>query len=237
MSNLAVLGLQWGDEGKGKIIDLLSEHYDIIVRCQGGNNAGHTVQVGKQVFILTLVPSGVLRADKVAVIGNGVVINPEALLEEIKTLKDLGIELEDNLLISNRAHVVFPYHPRQENATEQSLGNRKIGTTSRGIGPCYEDKMARRGIRVAELIETDIFPERFRTIAAEKDVIAKALGIYEPWNIEAQLLHFQELGKQLRPMSATLPGSCTRPSRLANACCLREHKPPCWILTSAPTHT
>ena len=199
MSNLAVLGLQWGDEGKGKIIDLLSEHYDIIVRCQGGNNAGHTVQVGKQVFILTLVPSGVLRADKVAVIGNGVVINPEALLEEIKTLKDLGIELEDNLLISNRAHVVFPYHPRQENATEQSQGNRKIGTTSRGIGPCYEDKMARRGIRVAELIETDIFPERFRTIAAEKDVIAKALGIYEPWNIEAQLLHFQELGKQLRP--------------------------------------
>ena len=114
MSNLAVLGLQWGDEGKGKLIDLVAEHYDIVVRCQGGNNAGHTVQIGDKVYKLSLVPSGILWAGKTAVVGNGVVINPAAMLDEIDSLRRAGVRVETNLLISNRAHVVFPYHPLLE---------------------------------------------------------------------------------------------------------------------------
>lgn len=199
MSNLAVLGLQWGDEGKGKLIDLAAEHYDIIVRCQGGNNAGHTVQVAEQVYKLSLVPSGILRPGKTVVIGNGVVINPEALLNEIETLQDLGVRVETNLLVSNRAHVIFPYHPLMERSSEAMPGKRKIGTTSRGIGPCYEDKAARRGIRVAELISPELFPERFRSVAAEKMAIADALGISEPWDVEAALRRYQGYAEQLRP--------------------------------------
>ncbi len=202
MSNLAVLGLQWGDEGKGKLIDLAAEHYDVVVRCQGGNNAGHTVQVGEQVYKLSLVPSGILRPNTIAVVGNGVVINPEALLSEVDTLRGLGVDVESNLLISNRAHVVFPYHMLLELSSEASPGKRKIGTTSRGIGPCYEDKVARRGIRVAELLSPAIFQERFRSVAEEKSTVAKALGISERWDPEAALAHYQELAERLRPFVA-----------------------------------
>ena len=199
MSNLAVLGLQWGDEGKGKLIDLAAEHYDIIVRCQGGNNAGHTVQVGEQVYKLSLVPSGILRPGKTVVVGNGVVINPGALLKEIETLRSFGVRVETNLLVSNRAHVVFPYHPLMERSTESTPGKRKIGTTSRGIGPCYEDKAARRGIRMAELLSTELFPDRFRSVAAEKMALADALGISEAWDVEAALRRYQGYAERLRP--------------------------------------
>jgi adenylosuccinate synthase len=199
MSNLAVLGLQWGDEGKGKLIDLAAEHYDIVVRCQGGNNAGHTVQVGERVYKLSLVPSGILRSGKTAVVGNGVVINPEALLQEIETLRRAGVRVETNLLVSNRAHVVFPYHPLLERSSEAAPGKRKIGTTARGIGPCYEDKAARRGIRVAELLSTELFPERFRAIAAERSSVAEALGVGEPWDVEAALRRYQEHAECMRP--------------------------------------
>lgn len=199
MPNLAVLGLQWGDEGKGKLIDLVAEHFDIVVRCQGGNNAGHTVQVGNQVYKLSLVPSGILRPGKVAVVGNGVVIDPEALLNEIETLRDLGVEVERNLIISNRAHVVSPYHPVMERTTEATPGKRKIGTTSRGIGPCYEDKVGRRGIRVAELLSTDLFADRFRALATEKGVLADASGIGEPWDVDAALKRYQDFADRLRP--------------------------------------
>ncbi len=199
MSNLAVLGLQWGDEGKGKLIDLAAEHYDVVVRCQGGNNAGHTVQVGDQVYKLSLIPSGILRPGKTGVVGNGVVINPEALLSEIDTLRSLGVDVESNLLVSSRAHVVFPYHPMLEQSSESASGKRRIGTTSRGIGPCYEDKVARRGIRVAELLSPTLFPDRFRAIAAEKSAVAGALGVDEPWDVEAALAQYQELAERMRP--------------------------------------
>lgn len=199
MSNLAVLGLQWGDEGKGKLIDLAAEHYDVVVRCQGGNNAGHTVQVGDQVYKLSLIPSGILRPGKTGVVGNGVVINPEALLSEIDTLRSLGVDVESNLLVSSRAHVVFPYHPMLEQSSESAPGKRRIGTTSRGIGPCYEDKVARRGIRVAELLSPTLFPDRFRAIAAEKSAVAGALGVDEPWDVEAALAQYQELAERMRP--------------------------------------
>ncbi len=199
MSNLAVLGLQWGDEGKGKLIDLVAEHYDIVVRCQGGNNAGHTVQVDEQVYKLSLVPSGILRPGTIAVVGNGLVIDPEALLREVDTLRGLGVQVEGNLLVSNRAHVVFPYHPMLERASEATPGKRKIGTTSRGIGPCYEDKMARRGIRMAELLAPGIFPDRFRAMAAEKTAVAGALGIDERRDVEADLRRYLEFAERLRP--------------------------------------
>ena len=199
MPNLAVLGLQWGDEGKGKLIDLAAEHYDVVVRCQGGNNAGHTVQVGDTVYKLSLIPSGILRRGKTGVVGNGVVINPEALLAEIDTLRTLGTDVESNLLVSNRAHVVFPYHRMLERSSESSPGKRRIGTTSRGIGPCYEDKVARRGIRVAELLSPEIFPGRFRAIAAEKSAVAESLGVCEAWDVEAALARYQELAERMRP--------------------------------------
>ena len=199
MSNLAVLGLQWGDEGKGKLIDLAAENYDVVVRCQGGNNAGHTVQVGEQVYKLSLIPSGILRPGKTGVVGNGVVINPEALLSEIDALRSLGVDVESNLLVSNRAHVVFPYHPVLERSSEASPGKRRIGTTSRGIGPCYEDKVARRGIRVAELLSPVHFADRFRAMAEEKSVVAAALGVAEPWDVEAALERYLALAERLRP--------------------------------------
>lgn len=199
MSNLAVLGLQWGDEGKGKLIDLAAEHYEIIVRCQGGNNAGHTVKVGERVYKLSLVPSGILRPNKTVVVGNGVVINPKALLREIDGLREAGVRVDSNLLVSNRAHVIFPYHPLLERSSEAVPGKRKIGTTSRGIGPCYEDKAARRGIRVAELLSKDLFPDRFRSTAMERTAVADALGVGEQWDIEAELRRYQGYAERLRP--------------------------------------
>lgn len=198
MVNLAVVGLQWGDEGKGKVIDLAAQHYDIIVRCQGGNNAGHTVKVDGNVYKLSLVPSGILRAGKTVVIGNGVVIDPEALLGEIDALRELGVRVEGRLVVSNRAHVVFPYHAMMERSSEAVPGGRKIGTTSRGIGPCYEDKAGRRGIRVAELLSKELFPSRFRRVAAEKNAIAKALGIWQPWDVEGTLARYQGYAERLR---------------------------------------
>ncbi|MFA4991871.1 MAG: adenylosuccinate synthase [Candidatus Omnitrophota bacterium] len=148
MSCTIVVGAQWGDEGKGKIIDILSRDADIIVRYQGGNNAGHTVVIGDKEFILHLIPSGILRENKTCIIGNGVVIDPEALLSEIRMLKDKGVDVDGNLLISECAHVIFPYHK----VIDKRRGA-QIGTTGRGIGPCYIDKMARCGIRMSDLVD------------------------------------------------------------------------------------
>ena len=153
MSNLIVLGAQWGDEGKGKVVDLFSEHFDIVARYQGGHNAGHTVFIGEKKFVLKLIPSGILRDGVKAVIGNGVVIDPAALIEEIDTLTAAGIPVESRLAISNRAHVIFPFHRLAEKISEGRSDRVPIGTTSRGIGPCYEDKIGRRGIRIADLLE------------------------------------------------------------------------------------
>ena len=199
MSNLAVLGLQWGDEGKGKLIDLAAGHFDIVVRCQGGNNAGHTVRIGDDVYKLSLVPSGILRSGKTAVVGNGVVINPPAMMEEIDSLRAAGVEIEGNLLISNRAHLVFPYHTMLERSSESTPGKRKIGTTSRGIGPCYEDKVSRRGIRMAEMLSPEIFAARFRAVAEEKFAVAEALGVAEDWDPESALRLYQGYAERLRP--------------------------------------
>jgi len=199
MANVVILGTQWGDEGKGKIVDLFADRFDVVTRQQGGHNAGHTVRVKDKTFILTLVPSGILRPGAKAVIGNGVVIDPKALLKEIDTLRGLGIEVSGNLFVSNRAHVIFPFHQMMERASENSPGKVRLGTTSRGIGPCYEDKIGRRGIRLADLLDRSTFSERFQALAEEKNIIATALGIHEPWDLQEICKQYQEYAEKLRP--------------------------------------
>src|SRR6476646_6728772 len=157
MRNIIILGAQWGDEGKGKIVDLFSARFDIVARYQGGHNAGHTVRIGDKKFILKLVPSGILRPGKQAVIGNGLVIDPAALLAEIEMLHAAADEVAGHLWISNRAQVLLPGHRLMEKMSEGRPGRISIGTTSRGIGPCYEDKTGRRGIRMADLLDGDLF--------------------------------------------------------------------------------
>ncbi|MFQ5861969.1 MAG: adenylosuccinate synthase [Candidatus Brocadiales bacterium] len=169
MSNACVVGLQWGDEGKGKIIDILADEYDIIVRYQGGSNAGHTVVINGSKFIFHLVPSGILHPDKQCVIGNGVALDPAQLLEELAELKKHNISTVNKLFISDRAHLVFPYHKLLDLMSESEKGNDKIGTTGRGIGPCYADKMARTGIRVIELYHPEHLRNRLKEVVEEKN--------------------------------------------------------------------
>ncbi|MBI3665099.1 MAG: adenylosuccinate synthase [Acidobacteria bacterium] len=202
MGNVIIVGAQWGDEGKGKIVDLFSERFDIVARYQGGHNAGHTVKVGGQKFILQLIPSGILRPGKIAVIGNGVVIDPAALLKERERLEAAGIEVAGRLVISHRAHVIFPFHCMMEKASEAKPGRISIGTTSRGIGPTYEDKIARRGIRVSDLLDAETFCAQFDQLAAEKEIIARALEIDEPLDFTEIRARYLGYAEKLRPLVA-----------------------------------
>jgi len=154
MSVTVLVGSQWGDEGKGKIVDLLSDRYQIVARYQGGANAGHTVEIDNKKYILHLIPSGILRNDVICVIGNGVVIDPSALLDEIKLLEENGIDVSDRLFISHNAHLIMPYHKLLDRIGES--GDNKIGTTGRGIGPCYIDKFDRKGIKIVDLLNKKI---------------------------------------------------------------------------------
>src|SRR5919199_1176198 len=180
MSNVIVLGAQWGDEGEGKFVDLFSDQFDIVARYQGGHNAGHTVYIGDRKYVLKLIPSGVLRPGVKAVIGNGVVIDPAALIEEMETLEKAGIHAAESLLISNRAHVIFPFHRLVEKMSEARENRIPIGTTSRGIGPCYEDKIGRRGIRMADLLDRDGFRLLYDTLAEDKRTLAETFHVDEP---------------------------------------------------------
>jgi len=200
MSNLIVLGAQWGDEGKGKIVDLFSEKFHAVARYQGGHNAGHTVFIGSQKFVLKLIPSGILRPGMLAVIGNGVVIDPKALLEEISGLEAAGIDVKSRLKISNRAHVIFPFHRTIEKISEGRENRTAIGTTSRGIGPAYEDKIARRGIRLADLVDID-FEAMYCSLAEDKQVIADAFQIAERVDFAEILDQYKRFADQIRPMS------------------------------------
>ena len=156
MPSTVIVGCQWGDEGKGRVVDTYSEYADLVARYQGGNNAGHTVIIEGQQFAFHLIPTGILRG-KLCVIGNGLVVDPQALLEEIADLKGKGVELDDNLRLSENAHLIMPYHKALDGAKEKALGSRKIGTTLRGIGPAYTDKVARSGIRVGDLADEQVF--------------------------------------------------------------------------------
>ncbi|MDA1276299.1 MAG: adenylosuccinate synthase [Verrucomicrobia bacterium] len=176
MPNTILVGAQWGDEGKGKIIDVLTEDADIVVRTQGGNNAGHTVFVGKQKYVVHLIPSGILRKGKLCVIGNGVVIDPIGLVREIEGLKALRVKVDGGLLISETAHVVLPYHRELDTQREILKGKNRIGTTKRGIGPAYSDKAARTGLRVIDLLNETRFEQVLRKRIKENNEILKALG-------------------------------------------------------------
>lgn len=176
MANVAVIGAQWGDEGKGKVVDLFAHDADVIVRFQGGNNAGHTLVVNGKKTVLHLVPSGALHGDKLCVIGNGVVVDPKVLLEEIHALKKKGYFLDDSSLrVSEKAHLIMPYHKAIDQARERLRGKGKIGTTGRGIGPAYEDKVARIGIRFIDLLEEKTFREKLRYNIEEKNIYLKAI--------------------------------------------------------------
>ena len=202
MSSLIVLGAQWGDEGKGKIVDLLSEKFDIIARYQGGHNAGHTVEIGTRQFILQMVPSGVLRPGKRAVIGNGVVVDPAALLKEMDSLEKNGISVWGRLLISNRAHLIFPHHRMLEKATEESQRRASIGTTNRGIGPAYEDKAGRRGIRVGDIVDEANFRCLVETAAAEKQAALRALGSDATIDTRAVCDEYVAMCNRIKPLIA-----------------------------------
>lgn len=205
MANVVVIGAQWGDEGKGKVVDLLTEHAQVVVRFQGGNNAGHTLVVGGQKTVLHLIPSGILHPGKICVIGNGVVVDPAVLVAEIDKLKQRGLLQDDGqLLISQNAHVIVGWHKQLDGLRERSRGGSPIGTTGRGIGPAYEDKVARRGIRVRDLLNPSRLKrkieERAPAIGAELRELAKAAGQPAP-ELSVQALH-QELaafGERLRP--------------------------------------
>jgi len=194
MGNVIILGSQWGDEGKGKIVDLFSARFDIVARYQGGHNAGHTVVVGDKKFVLKLIPSGILHPGKLAVIGNGLVLDPAALLAEIDSLESAGVQVRGNLFISNRAHVLFPVHRMMEKLSAS------IGTTSRGIGPCYEDKMGRRGARIADLINPAVFRAQYDSVMEQKVAIARALGIYEELDLRRIRDEYESFGARIRPM-------------------------------------
>jgi len=182
MSVTVLVGSQWGDEGKGKIVDILSEKFDIVARYQGGANAGHTVEIGKKQYILHLIPSGILRDGVKCVIGNGVVIDPQALLDEIKLLEDNGINVEGRLFISHNAHLIMPYHKLLDSISES--GKNKIGTTGRGIGPCYIDKFDRKGIRIVDLLNKDVLEKKLRQNVQEKNILLKKLYDNKGFDIE-----------------------------------------------------
>ena len=176
MSNTILVGSQWGDEGKGKIIDVLTGDMDIVVRSQGGNNAGHTIVDGDKKYVLHLIPSGILRKGKICVIGNGVVIDPVALVTEIRGLQERGIKVDKNLLISDSAHLVRPYHRSLDERRDALKGKNKIGTTKRGIGPAYGDKAARTGLRMADLVRPEVFKAKLAQRIKENNAVIKSLG-------------------------------------------------------------
>ncbi len=194
-----VLGAQWGDEGKGKIVDVLSEQFSAVARYAGGHNAGHTVIHGEQKFVLQLIPCGVLRPGCKAVIGNGVVLDPIAFLREVTKLRELGIDVDGQLFVSNRAQVILPYHRMIELAAESAPGRKKIGTTSRGIGPAYEDKMARNGLRVVDLLRPELLKTHIDAACAEKNAIAHALFGTDPLDPARMYDEYAAAAEQLRP--------------------------------------
>src|SRR5476651_705958 len=199
MSNTILVGAQWGDEGKGKIIDVLTETADIVVRSQGGNNAGHTVIVGGAKYVLHLIPSGILRPGKKCVIGNGVVIDPIAVAKEIEGLRERKIKVtKDNLLISDCAHLVLPYHRVLDEQRELKKGKNKIGTTKRGIGPAYGDKVARVGLRVNDLIDPVRLQEKLFRRIQENNIVLKSLGA-KTLSFKKVFAEYSKAGKFLKP--------------------------------------
>ena len=236
MANVAIIGAQWGDEGKGKVVDLFTHDADIIVRFQGGNNAGHTLVVDGKKTVLHLVPSGALHPNKLCVIGNGVVVDPEILIEEIDALKAEGhLANDEQLRISEQAHVIMPYHKAIDLARERLRGKGKIGTTGRGIGPAYEDKVARVGIRFVDLLEEDTFREKLERNIEEKNFYLKAILKEKALRLRRDPRELRPaIAKNLKAMSPT-PGCCSiRRYAPASACFLKALRERCSTSITAP---
>ena len=197
MTSVVVVGTQWGDEGKGKITDFLSANAEVIARYQGGDNAGHTIVIDGKKYKLHLIPSGIFFPEKISVIGNGMVVNPKSLVKELKYLADEGVSTE-NLRISDRAHVILPYHICLDQLQEDAKGENKIGTTIKGIGPAYMDKAARVGIRIADLLDRDIFKERLQINLAEKNRIFEKLYGAEALDFEEIFEEYYAYGQEIK---------------------------------------
>jgi adenylosuccinate synthase len=197
-----IVGAQWGDEGKGKIVDVLSENFEVVARYAGGHNAGHTVIIKGKKYVLQLIPCGVLRPGRKSVIGNGVVLDPFAFMKEVKMVRDAGLDVDGRLFVSNRAQVILPYHRMIELAAENAPGRVKIGTTSRGIGPAYEDKMKRSGLRVVDLLNKEILKTHIENACREKNTIAHALFNSEPLDPDTMFREYSEIAEQVRPFVA-----------------------------------
>ena len=204
MKNVVVVGSQWGDEGKGKIVDWLSSEADVVVRFQGGHNAGHTLVIDGTTYKLRLLPSGIVRKNKISIIGNGVVVDPWALLDEIKEIKTKGVDVdENNLILAETANLILPFHQEMDAIREDTAGKKKIGTTRRGIGPAYEDKVGRRSIRVMDLISESNLDQRLETVLAHHNAIRKGLGkkIFEKNKLKDELLKIApEILKYSKPV-------------------------------------
>ena len=198
MSVQVVVGAQWGDEGKGKIVDVLSEKADVIARYQGGPNAGHTVVLEQDKFVLHLIPSGILRPAKVCIVGHGVVVDPEALLEEIAALENKNIKVKGNLFASKKAHLIMPYHKIIDQRSEQLRGNQMIGTTGRGIGPAYTDKVARIGIRLADLLDSNLFKEKLLVNLQEKNFLLKNFYGLPDLSFDTVYAQYMSYGERLK---------------------------------------
>jgi len=203
MSVTVLVGSQWGDEGKGKIVDILSGHYDIVARYQGGANAGHTIQIGEDQFILHLIPSGILRKGVTCVIGNGVVIDPQALLDEIEFLKKYDIDFDGRLFISQNAHLIMPYHKLLDSISES--GKKKIGTTGRGIGPCYIDKYARKGIKIIDLLNPEALAEKIRDNINEKNAILNNVYGHEGLDVDEIIKEYQAFDEAIDGFVKDIP--------------------------------
>lgn len=198
MATAMVIGAQWGDEGKGKIVDYLAAKADVVVRSQGGNNAGHTVVTGGKVYPLRLMPSGIMYPGTICIVGTGVVVDPKSFLEEMEKLEAQGINAK-HLQISTRAQVVFPYHIRLDEAEEMRKGSRKLGTTKNGIGPCYADKINRIGIRMCDLMDKEVFAEKLKYNVEQKNMLLEKLYGMEGFDYEQMLIDYLEYAERLRP--------------------------------------
>jgi adenylosuccinate synthase len=199
MSNIVVLGAQWGDEGKGKVVDVLTPYVDVVVRYQGGNNAGHTVVVGREKFVLQSIPSGILHPGRRCLIGCGVVVDPASLIQEMESLVQRGIVLDGNLFISKNAHLILPYHPALDRASEAKLGNRRIGTTGKGVGPAYVDKAGRVGIRMADLLDERLFREKLEYNVTQKNRLLRDIYDAPTFSVEEILIPYLRFAGWLAP--------------------------------------
>jgi adenylosuccinate synthase len=199
MANIVVVGAQWGDEGKGKVTDVLTPHVDAVVRYQGGNNAGHTVVVGREKYVLHSIPSGILHPNCRCVVGCGVVVDPGSLIEEMEALVRRGVTLDGNLFISKNAHLIMPYHPALDRASEAKLGARRIGTTGKGVGPAYVDKAARVGIRMADLLDEKVFRDKLEMNVAQKNRLLRDIYDAQTFTVEEILAPYLRFAGWLAP--------------------------------------